>query len=205
MKGSSSSHLREEYVKTCKQVKIEEKLAINRYELRLAEKSKRDPKLVYSYVKGKQTVKDQVRAVIDKSGKLVADRNLVAEVLNDQFQSVFVVESSCGVEELPEFRQRRNDCFGIDDLKNCFSVEIIEKALSELSANKAGAVDEINSFVLKMCAHEFAIPLNIIFQRSLIEGKVPSQWKVANITPIFKKGSRAIAANYRPVSLTSIL
>ena len=106
MKGSSSSDLREKYVETCKQVKTEEKLAIKRYELKLADKSKNDPKLVFAYAKSKQTVKDQVRAVIDKSGKLVTDRNSVAEVLNDQFQSVFVVEPPCRADELPEFRQR---------------------------------------------------------------------------------------------------
>ena len=35
-------------------------------------------------------------------------------------------------------------------------------------------------------------------------GQVPSDWKVANVTPIYKKGSKAEAGNYRPVSLTSI-
>ncbi len=36
------------------------------------------------------------------------------------------------------------------------------------------------------------------------EGVVPADWRIANITPIFKKGSRADPGNYRPVSLTSI-
>jgi hypothetical protein len=39
----------------------------------------------------------------------------------------------------------------------------------------------------------------------LVEGRVPSQWRDANVSPIFKKGSRVVAANYRPVSLTSIV
>jgi hypothetical protein len=34
---------------------------------------------------------------------------------------------------------------------------------------------------------------------------VPIKWKEANISPIFKKGSRLVAANYRPVSLTSVM
>ena len=48
-------------------------------------------------------------------------------------------------------------------------------------------------------------PLAIIYTKSLEEGVVPEDWKCANITPIFKKGSKASAGNYRPVSLTSVL
>jgi len=33
----------------------------------------------------------------------------------------------------------------------------------------------------------------------------PMDWKIANMTPIYKKGSRKSAENYRPVSLTSHL
>ena len=44
----------------------------------------------------------------------------------------------------------------------------------------------------------------IIFGRSLAEGEIPDEWREANITPLFKKGSRLAASNYRPVSLTSI-
>jgi hypothetical protein len=38
----------------------------------------------------------------------------------------------------------------------------------------------------------------------MAEGVVPQDWRTANVTPIFKKGSKYDPGNYRPVSLTSI-
>ena len=57
---------------------------------------------------------------------------------------------------------------------------------------------------MKECACEIALPLQLIFQKSFESGSVPRDWRLANITPIFKKGKRNDRGNYRPVSLTSV-
>ena len=57
---------------------------------------------------------------------------------------------------------------------------------------------------LKETAAQIAPGLKILFDKSISEGKIPSQWKEANVTAIFKKGSKKSPNNYRPVSLTSI-
>ena len=41
--------------------------------------------------------------------------------------------------------------------------------------------------------------IRIIF----ISGKIPSDWRLANVTPVFKKGVSSNVANYRPISVTS--
>jgi hypothetical protein len=58
---------------------------------------------------------------------------------------------------------------------------------------------------MKLCASELAPAIVRVFQTSLISGTVPSDWKEALITPLFKKGERNVASNYRPVSLTSVV
>ena len=57
---------------------------------------------------------------------------------------------------------------------------------------------------MKFFAEDIAPILTFIFQQSLDTGTVPSDWRLANISPIFKKGDRSKASNYRPVSITSI-
>ena len=50
-----------------------------------------------------------------------------------------------------------------------------------------------------------ASPLAYVYTKSLSEGTVPPDWKLANVAPVFKKGSKGSAGNYRPVSLTCVL
>jgi len=77
--------------------------------------------------------------------------------------------------------------------------------LADLRADKSPGDDGIHPRVLKETSEVLALPLSILFQKSLDEGVVPSQWKDAVVTPIYKKGARKQPANYRPVSLTSVL
>ena len=45
--------------------------------------------------------------------------------------------------------------------------------------------------------------LTHIFQQSLDSGVVPTQWKYAYVSLVFKKGSKTDPKNYHPISLTS--
>ena len=45
----------------------------------------------------------------------------------------------------------------------------------------------------------------LLINLSLETGTVPVDWRCAAVSPIFKKGSKKLAENYRPISLTSIV
>ena len=53
-------------------------------------------------------------------------------------------------------------------------------------------------------ASEIAPCLSLVFVASLHQGVVPQDWKLALVTPLFKKGSRSEPSNHRPISLTCI-
>ena len=82
--------------------------------------------------------------------------------------------------------------------------DIVLDKLLQLKENKAQGPDEIHPAVLKNCAHIVAWPLTIIYRKSLTESALPVDWKLANVVPIFKKGNKNEASNYRPVSLTFV-
>ena len=63
--------------------------------------------------------------------------------------------------------------------------------------------DGLHPMLLKSCP-SLSIPIRLIFRRSLSDGVVPVDWKHSVIVPLFKKNSRHVALNYRPISLTSV-
>ena len=82
---------------------------------------------------------------------------------------------------------------------------MIAHKINKMKDNKSPGVDEIPPKLLKKMVEQISTPLVKLFNLSLEEGIVPSEWKEANITPLFKKGSRNKPENYRPVSLTSVV
>ena len=82
---------------------------------------------------------------------------------------------------------------------------MIAKKIKKMKENKSPGVDGIPPKLLKEIVEEINTPLAKLFNLSLEEGIVPSEWKEANITSLFKKGSRNKPENYRPVSLTSVV
>ena len=79
------------------------------------------------------------------------------------------------------------------------------KLLKDINVNKSAGPDGISGKVLKNCRESIAYPLSCIFRISYNTGQIPSEWKLANVVPVHKKGSKTSVENYRPISLTSLV
>ena len=80
----------------------------------------------------------------------------------------------------------------------------VAQLLREQSCHKACEPDGLSARLLHECADELAIPLDMICRLSVQSGVFPSVWKQANVVPVYKKGSKKLPENYRPVSLLAI-
>ena len=85
------------------------------------------------------------------------------------------------------------------------SRSFILKQLKKLSRNKACGDDNLPPGMLKDTADIIASPLTCIVNLSLESGMVPTDWKVAVVTPLYKSGSHSEKGNYRPISVLPIL
>jgi len=83
--------------------------------------------------------------------------------------------------------------------------EAVNDLLCQVDTYKSIGPDGIHSRVLRELVAELAKPLSVIYQQSWITEEVPDDWRITNVTPIYKKGQKGDPGNYRPVSLISIL
>ena len=84
------------------------------------------------------------------------------------------------------------------------TVKEVLKALKNVDPSKACGPDQIPGRVLRKCSSEIAPSVTRLINFSLSVGRVPKDWKRANIVPVFKKGDNENVCSYRAISLLSL-
>ena len=128
---------------------------------------------------------------------LISDSKCKADILVEQFQSVFTKITDSIMPNMSNRTIPKMDEMVIDS-------KGVEKLLSNLKTSKSVGPDSSLNLVLKTCAMDLSMGLSTIFQYSIDTGSLPSDWRDANIIHISKKGDRHLAENHRPVSPTSV-
>jgi len=171
------------------------------FEKKIASRIKSDCKSFYSYINSKRKTSVRIGPIKDDD-VLINESEDMARLLNSYFSSVFTVESETEIDE-PMSNFDINTMTPLEGIN--ITKDIVLDKLSNINIHKSEGPDMIHGRLLYELRNELAKPLSELFNKSLHAGYVPTDWKRANVIPIFKKGNKQNKENYRPVSLTSII
>ena len=136
-----------------------------------------NPKRFWSFIKNKRL--DYCGVSTLKSGdQIYSDNTSKSRLLNDYFASVFTKETSDTLPTLPESVYPT-----ISDISVTYNGVV--NLLKNIKEHKAHGPDKIPNRLLKECATEIAHPLVLLFQASIKQSKVPSEWKHALVSPTY--------------------
>jgi hypothetical protein len=177
--------------------KLQQQTCRNAYQRYVADIADGNSQKLGRFVKNSRAEQAGIPTLKNNTGKHTEPR-AKADILNEQFASVFSKEEgnitpkvgSTPYPPMPPITITPNG---------------VTKLLRNLKTNKAGGPDGITPRFLKIVADEITPALTLLYQACVKQGKVPQEWKTAHVCPLFKKGDRLCAANYRPISLTCIL
>ena len=196
-KKTGSSKLREKFESLRKEIKVDVKKQHDLYVNNLVGDIKANPRDFYRYINSQKKDTQGIPPLKRRNGSGLAESELEqAEEFNGQFTDVFnkseytqVPLPNCSAPFLKEIH---------------VSAEGVTKLLKGLNPSKALGPDELHPKVLKELVSELDPMFAHLFQQSVDTGEIPKEWSLANIFPLYKKGDRSLACNYRPVSLTCI-
>ncbi|KAH7696774.1 RNA-directed DNA polymerase from mobile element jockey-like protein [Aphelenchoides avenae] len=172
------------------------KFTRNKEQKMLRTKGSRD---LFKHVARNVKTKSACIALLAESGEQIRNDGDKVEALAEHFQSVYTPQTEGPIERAELHRCCRAKLAYLN-----FFEDDVYKAARKCPMSYTITPDGIPPILLRGCSKSLSLPLAIIFNRSMITGNVPFQFKQSFITPIPKRPP-AVAKNFRPISITSIV
>ena len=141
-------------------------IAKKKFEKEIAMNSKKNPKAFWAHVRRSLKTKTGIAPLLkDNNDKLsirFSDKDK-ANILQNQFASVFIHEPPGDVPSLPTYTE-----FSTNYVK--VTTEMVHEELSNLNINKSVGPDEIHPRILNELADELSKPIALLLNKSLEVG-----------------------------------
>ena len=143
---------------------------------------------------------------IELDNKIITDTKEICNTFNDYFSTIAENILKSGKRPILKTYDKylTNPIGNSFVFKDCDPCEI-NSLINDLNPLKASGPNEVPAVILQMISKIICVPLSKIYNISILTGTHPEKLKHANVIPVFKKGSRLLISNYRPISLLSNL
>ena len=141
---------------------------------------------------------------IATNNNVITDPHMIADAFNNFFANIGK-DLACSI---PNVEMSPLEYLKIPLCNSFFifptTAEEIETEITKLKSSKAAGPFSIPVIILKILKTVISKPLEVLFNASFETGIVPDSFKLANVVPVYKKGSQTSLSNYRPISLLSV-
>ncbi|MEE4247402.1 MAG: reverse transcriptase domain-containing protein [Kangiellaceae bacterium] len=179
-----------EYIELCKTIRKKMREDIREYNTMRVKEAIENGKGLKKSVSTKDGCKVMIPSLKEQDGTTTTNRERILERCAEFYQDLYedttqnIVKSNAG--EVPPILKCE-----------------VEAAMKDMRNNKAPGEDRITIEMLKAGGEVILNKITELFNVVLSSKRIPSNWKNAIITLIFKNGDRTDLANYRPISLLS--
>jgi hypothetical protein len=187
--------------RTAKQTYYEQRFNMYKNDL------KRTWKMLNSLIRHKSD-KSSIQETFKHDNQVISNKNIIAEQFCDYFSNVGpnlskdIKVSEKDHDHYLQLKRSRNP-------NSMFLLpthpEEIRKIIDQRKSKNSSGHDNISTSFIKQIGAELAWPVSILTNKSLLEGTVPDQLKIAKIKPIYKSKENDLFSNYRPISLLPAL
>ncbi len=170
------------------------------------EKVKHDPKQAWKTVNKILNRKQESREIncLETQRGQISHPAELAECFNNYFTDIgpdIAKNIDSGDRNFKDYITTTSSSFNFQTV----SESNVYRLLLSLNPRKSTGIDKIPAKIIRIAAPVITNSLTKIFNMAIISATVPSEWKIARVTPIFKNGPRNQLNNYRPISILPVV
>ena len=162
--------------------------------------SKANMRTIWKHINQLKNVQHNSRSVtkIKVNGVSTSDSSVIANGFNAHFSNIGPkldeqLEES-DIDPISYLQGNFPQSMSIPNISQHYALQIIKKLKNKCSKN------DIPVSLVKSNSIYIAYPIAYIFNKSIEQGKFPSCFKKAVVTPVYKNGPKNDMGNYRPIS-----
>lgn len=165
------------------------------------EKNKKENrKLFYRIAKTLRKGKQEPSPIIkSKEGTLLKDNKEIMKRWNEHFRELLNTNKNNEENNTEEKNENRS----LENTENTPTIEEVTEAIKHIKRGKAPGHDGINPDMLKQIGNKGTKLLHEVIKKAWAEERIPEDWNIGVIIPIYKKGDKKNCGNYRGITLLS--
>jgi hypothetical protein len=180
-----------EYTETCKTIRKKLREDIRNHNSKMIEATIEGNKSLKKTQKKLAHGKQKITSLLDKNGQEITEQDQILKRIEEFYEQLYASDK--------ETEEPGNSFEPIPDVTDWE----VKHAINHMSRGKAAGPDAVLIDTIKDGEEVVTKELAKLFTECLHQGKVPQQWKEANMILIYKKGNKKDLKNYRPISLLS--